>query len=412
MQLINEIYKWVDGEKICAGDWLPSNHATRKIGRWCEIEPRNLEEVYCDDVRNDHEFMSYLKRKGPHAIVAWLFNISDYPNAKDPISRLKFLCSTSYYRHSFSFMVSDGKRTDECQLRISNHQSNPKNQREYGKFDCVLSLIISDEKPTIRTSRGTNTIDIYFTLKEILDNKDNVKDFLMDVAEGNMTNSYSFFGYEITPRSVTDKEKQQSKLKRGFRVSELDRWRTNKETLYKYFNINGRLMKIFYHRFEDPITNKNVYVYWNVPNRILYYREQDDKGEYHKHNIPMIFECVESDGMLTSLNEALQIAPIPCKSLNGKCNNVGKLAISGAFSPSILKEIGCDYVMNCTDGCTPDYDMIEQFIDYLCTKYPDLHFEDVQTISTCDCERYKFDFNDEQREIVDHEMILNGRDAL
>ena len=121
MQLINEIYKWVDGEKICAGDWLPSNHATRKIGRWCEIEPRNLEEVYCDDVRNDHEFMSYLKRKGPHAVVAWVFNISDYPNAKDPISRLKFLCSTSYYRHSFSFMVSDGKLTDECQLRISNH---------------------------------------------------------------------------------------------------------------------------------------------------------------------------------------------------------------------------------------------------------------------------------------------------
>ena len=114
MQLINEICKWVDGKKICAGDWLPSNHATRKIGRWCELEPRNIEEVYCDDVRNDHEFMSYLKRKGPHAVVAWLFNISDYPNAKNPISRLKFLYSTSYYRHSFSFMVSDGKRTDEC----------------------------------------------------------------------------------------------------------------------------------------------------------------------------------------------------------------------------------------------------------------------------------------------------------
>ena len=91
MQLINEIYKWVDGKKICAGDWLPSNHATRKIGRWCELEPHNLEEIYCDDVRNDHEFMSYVKRKGPHALVAWLFNISDYPNAKDPISRLKFL---------------------------------------------------------------------------------------------------------------------------------------------------------------------------------------------------------------------------------------------------------------------------------------------------------------------------------
>ena len=118
MQLINEIYKWVDGEKVCAGDWITANHSTRKIGCWCELEPRNIEEVYCDDVRNDHEFMSYLKRKGPHAVIAWVFNISDYPNAKDPISRLKFLCSTSYYRHSFSFMVSDGKRTDECQLRI------------------------------------------------------------------------------------------------------------------------------------------------------------------------------------------------------------------------------------------------------------------------------------------------------
>ena len=69
--------------------------------------------------------------------------------------------------------------------------------------------------------------------------------------------------------------------------------------------------------------------------------------------------------------------------------------------------------MNCTDGCTLDYDMIEQFIDYLCTKYPDLHFEDVQTISTADdSECYRFDFDDEKREVVDHEMILNGRDAL